>query len=122
MPVAWFTREPLTAAIGRASVDRSNYKVIAPIARAVLIVVDDIGMLPAGQAAAAEAFCRLVDATYERRSLAESSEAVLSQSPKLWPMARRTRAARAWGNDQIEEHHWEYVELRQGLYQESEDA
>ena len=37
-----------------------------------LIVVDDIGMLPAGQAAA-EAFYRLVDATYERRSLAVTS-------------------------------------------------
>ncbi|WP_275542268.1 ATP-binding protein [Brachybacterium vulturis] len=40
--------------------------------RADLIVVDDIGMLPAGQAAA-EAFYRLVDATYERRSLAVNS-------------------------------------------------
>lgn len=50
MPVAWFTREPLTAAIGRASVDRSINKVIARITRAVLIVVDDIGILPTGQA------------------------------------------------------------------------
>ena len=34
--------------------------------------VDDIGMLPSGQSAA-EAFYRLVDATYERRSLAVTS-------------------------------------------------
>jgi DNA replication protein DnaC len=37
-----------------------------------LIVVDDIGMLPAGQAAA-EALYRLVDAAYERRSVAVTS-------------------------------------------------
>jgi DNA replication protein DnaC len=34
-----------------------------------LVVVDDIGMLPAGQEAA-EAFDRVVDAAYERRSVA----------------------------------------------------
>jgi DNA replication protein DnaC len=37
-----------------------------------LIVVDDIGMLPAGQAPA-EALYRLVDAAYERRSVAVTS-------------------------------------------------
>ena len=72
MRVSWFTLESLTAAIGRASVDGSIGRVIARITRADLIVVDDIGMLPAGQAAA-EALYRLVDATYERRSLAVSS-------------------------------------------------
>jgi DNA replication protein DnaC len=35
-------------------------------------VVDDIGMLPAGQEAA-KAFYRLVDAAYERRSIAVTS-------------------------------------------------
>src|SRR5690606_22857655 len=69
MRVAWFTLESLTAALTRAAVDDSQGKVIARITRAELIVVDDIGMLPSGQAAA-EAFYRLVDATYERRSLA----------------------------------------------------
>ncbi|AWH94202.1 IS21-like element helper ATPase IstB [Dietzia psychralcaliphila] len=72
MRVAWFTLESLTTAIGRASVDGSISKTIARITRAELIVVDDIGMLPSGQAAA-EAFYRLVDATYERRSLAVTS-------------------------------------------------
>ena len=42
------------------------------MARADLIVVDDIGMLPAGQAAG-EAFYRVVDAAYERRSVAVTS-------------------------------------------------
>ncbi|MCJ8506077.1 IS21-like element helper ATPase IstB [Kocuria flava] len=72
MRVSWFTLESLTAAIGRAGVDGSIGKTIARITRAELIVVDDIGMLPSGQAAA-EAFYRLVDATYERRSLAVTS-------------------------------------------------
>ena len=62
MRVSWFTLESLTAAITRAGADNSVNKVIARITRAELIVVDDIGMLPSGQAAA-EAFYRLVDAT-----------------------------------------------------------
>lgn len=72
MRVSWFSLESLTAAIGRASVDGSIGKLIAKITRPELIIVDDIGMLPSGQAAA-EAFYRLVDATYERRSLAVTS-------------------------------------------------
>lgn len=72
MRVSWFTLESLTAAITRAGADNSVSKVIARITRAELIVVDDIGMLPSGQAAA-EAFYRLVDATYERRSLVVTS-------------------------------------------------
>ena len=42
------------------------------ICRAELIVIDDIGMLPAGQDAA-EAFYRVVDAAYEKRSVAVTS-------------------------------------------------
>ena len=72
MRVAWFTLESLTATIGRATVDGSVARTIARIARADLIVVDDIGMLPAGQAAG-EAFYRLIDAAYERRSVAVTS-------------------------------------------------
>ena len=72
MRVAWFTLESLTATVGRAAVDGTVAKTIARITRAELIVVDDIGMLPAGQAAG-EAFYRLVDAAYERRSVAVTS-------------------------------------------------
>lgn len=72
MRVAWFTLESLTTTIGRASVDGSVAKTLARITRAELIVVDDIGMLPASQAAA-EAFYRVVDAAYERRSVAVTS-------------------------------------------------
>jgi len=72
MRVSWFTLESLTATIGRASVDASVAKTIARITGAELIVIDDIGMLPAGQAAG-EAFYRIVDAAYERRSVAVTS-------------------------------------------------
>lgn len=70
--VAWFSLESLTATIGRAKVDGSTGRVVARICRSDLIVVDDIGMLPAGQEAA-EAFYRVVDAAYERRSVAVTS-------------------------------------------------
>jgi DNA replication protein DnaC len=65
MRVAWFTLVPLTATVGRAAVDGTVSKTIARIIRAELIVVDDIGMLPAGQAAG-EAFYRLIDAPWLR--------------------------------------------------------
>jgi DNA replication protein DnaC len=70
--VAWFSLESLTATIGRARVDGSVGRVVARICRSELIVIDDIGMLPAGQEAA-EAFYRVVDAAYERRSVAVTS-------------------------------------------------
>jgi DNA replication protein DnaC len=62
----------LTAAVGRAGTDGSVARTITKITRADLIVVDDIGMLPAGQAAA-EALYRVIDAAYERRSVAVTS-------------------------------------------------
>ncbi len=61
MRVAWFTLESLTAALARAAVDGTTAKTIAKITRCDLVAIDDIGMLPAGQAAA-EALYRLVDA------------------------------------------------------------
>ena len=70
--VAWFTLETLTTAIARAKADASIARTVARICRSDLICVDDIGMLPAGQDAA-EAFYRIVDAAYERRSVAVTS-------------------------------------------------
>ncbi|MEC3980860.1 IS21-like element helper ATPase IstB [Amycolatopsis sp. H20-H5] len=72
MRVSWFTLETLTAAVGKAKVDGSVARTISRICRCDLIVVDDIGMLPAGQDAA-EAFYRIIDAAYERRSIAVTS-------------------------------------------------
>lgn len=70
--VAWFTLETLTTAIGKAKADGSVARTVTRICRSDLIVVDDIGMLPAGQDAA-EAFYRITDAAYERRSVAVTS-------------------------------------------------
>jgi DNA replication protein DnaC len=70
--VAWFTLESLTVTLGRAKADASIAKTVARITRADLIVVDDVGMLPAGQDSA-EAFYRVIDAAYERRSVAVTS-------------------------------------------------
>lgn len=72
MRVAWFTLESLALTVGKAKVDASVSKVVARICRCDLIVIDDIGMLPAGHDAA-EAFYRVVDAAYERRSIAVTS-------------------------------------------------
>ncbi|WP_280116902.1 IS21-like element helper ATPase IstB [Micromonospora echinofusca] len=72
MRVVWFTLETLTQTIGKAKVDASVARTIARICGVDLIVVDDIGMLPAGQDAA-EAFYRVIDAAYERRSIAVTS-------------------------------------------------
>nr|WP_283159853.1 ATP-binding protein [Rhodococcus pyridinivorans] len=91
MRVSWFTLESLTAAIGRAAVDGSIAKTITRITRAELIVVDDIGMLPSGQAAA-EAFYRLVDAAYERRSLAMTSNLHPSGFDTIMPKTLATAA------------------------------
>jgi DNA replication protein DnaC len=72
MRVSWFTLESLTLTLGRAKVDASTNRVVARICRSELIVIDDIGQLPAGQDSA-EAFYRVVDAAYERRSVAVTS-------------------------------------------------
>ena len=87
MRVSWFTLESLTVTIGRAKVDASVGKVVARICRSELIVVDNIGLLPAGQEAA-EAFYRVVDAAYERRSVAVTSNlhpAPTRSCPRPWP-------------------------------------
>jgi len=47
--VAWFTLETLTAAIAGAKADGSVARTVDRICRSDLVVVDDIGMLPAGQ-------------------------------------------------------------------------
>ena len=46
--VSWFTLETLTATIARSRIDASTGKVVERIVRSELVVVDDIGLLPAG--------------------------------------------------------------------------
>jgi DNA replication protein DnaC len=86
MRVAWFSLETLTITVGRAKIDASVARVIARICRSDLIVVDDIGQLPVGQDAA-EAFYRLVDAAYERRSVAVTSNLHPSGFDTIMPKA-----------------------------------
>ena len=91
MRVSWFTLETLTAAIGRAVVDGSVARTVQRITRADLVVIDDIGMLPAGQAAG-EAFYRVIDAAYERRSVAVTSNLHPSGFDTIMPKTLATAA------------------------------
>ena len=70
--VAWFTLEDLGGLIRRHRADDTVSKAISKILRAELVIVDDIGLLPVA-ADAAEGLYRLVDAAYEKRSVAISS-------------------------------------------------
>lgn len=89
MRVSWFTLETLTATVGKAKVDATIARTISRICGCDLIVVDDIGMLPAG-ADAAEAFYRIVDAAYERRSIAVTSNIHPSGFDSIMPKTLAT--------------------------------
>lgn len=70
--VAWFTLETLGVLVRAHRADDSVTKAVEKILRADLVIVDDIGLLPVGPDAA-EGLYRLVDAAYEKRSIAVSS-------------------------------------------------
>lgn len=72
LSVAWFSVEDLGTIVRRHRVDDTVSKAFANLAAVSLTVIDDIGLLPIS-ADAAEGLYRLVDAAYERRSLALSS-------------------------------------------------
>ena len=72
LSVAWFSVEELGRIVRRHRVDDSVVKAFAGLATVPLTVIDDIGLLPIS-ADAAEGLYRLVDAAYEKRSLALSS-------------------------------------------------
>lgn len=87
--VAWFTLESMTATVGKAKVDGTVARAVSRICGCDLIVVDDIGMLPAGQDAA-EAFYRVIDAAYERRSIAVTSNIHPSGFDSIMPKTLAT--------------------------------
>jgi DNA replication protein DnaC len=70
--VSWFSLEHLGALIRRHGVDDTTTRAIRKIMRADVIVIDDIGLLPV-TTETAEALYRVVDAAYENRSIALSS-------------------------------------------------
>ncbi len=82
--VAWFTLESLGILVRRHRADDSVTRAITRILRADLVAVDDIGLLPVS-ADAAEGLYRLVDAAYEKRSIALSSNLHPSGFDEIMP-------------------------------------
>jgi DNA replication protein DnaC len=89
LKVAWFSLEELGVLVRRHRADDSVTKAVQAILRARLIVVDDIGLLPVSPDAA-EGFFRLVDAAYEKRSVAVSSNVHPAGFDELMPKTLAT--------------------------------
>lgn len=89
LKVAWFTLEDLGVLLRRHRGDDTVTKAIARILRADLVIVDDIGLL-AVAADAAEGLYRLLDAAYEKRSVAISSNLHPSGFDELMPKTLAT--------------------------------
>jgi len=87
--VAWFTLEDLGVLLRRHRADDTVSKAIARVLRADLVVVDDIGLLAVAQDAA-EGLYRLVDAAYEKRSVAISSNLHPAAFDELMPKTLAT--------------------------------
>ena len=89
MPVAWFTLEQIGVLVRAHRSDDSLGKAIAKIVRAELVVIDDVGLLPVGTDAA-EGLYRIVEAAYERKSVAISSNLHPSGFDELMPKTLAT--------------------------------
>jgi DNA replication protein DnaC len=70
--VAWHTLESLAVLLRRHRADDTVAKAISKLIHADLIIIDDVGLLPVATDAA-EALFRVVDAAYEKRSIALTS-------------------------------------------------
>lgn len=89
LKVAWFTLEQLGVLVNRHRADDSVSKAISRVLRADVVMVDDVGLLPVAQDAA-EGLYRLVDAAYEKRSIAISSNLHPSAFDELMPKTLAT--------------------------------
>jgi len=87
--VAWLRLEDLGALLRRHRADDTVAKAITRLLKAELVVVDDIGLLPVATDAA-EGLYRLVDAAYEKRSIALSSNLHPSGFDELMPKTLAT--------------------------------
>jgi DNA replication protein DnaC len=87
--VAWHTLETLAVLFRRHRADDSINKAINKLIRADLILIDDVGLLPVS-ADAADALFRVVDAAYEKRSIAISSNIHPSGFDELMPKTLAT--------------------------------
>ncbi|WP_375432474.1 ATP-binding protein [uncultured Friedmanniella sp.] len=83
--VAWFTLEHLGVLVRAHRTDDT----VARILRADLIIIDDIGLLPVAHDAA-EGLYRIVDAAYEKRSIALSSNLHPAGFDELMPKTLAT--------------------------------
>ena len=70
--VSWFSLEDLGTLVRRHGADDTTARAIKRIMRADVIVIDDIGLLPVATDTA-EALYRVIDAAYENRAVALSS-------------------------------------------------
>ncbi|MDO3397942.1 IS21-like element helper ATPase IstB [Nocardioides sp. SOB44] len=89
LKVAWFTLEDRGVLQRRHRADDTASKAIARILRVDLVIVDDIGLLPVATGAA-EGLYRLVDAAYEKRSVAISSNLRPAGFDELMPKTLAT--------------------------------
>ncbi len=87
--VAWFTFEHLGVLVRAHRTDDTVTKAVARILRADLVVIDDIGLPPVSHDAA-EGLYRIVDAAYEKRSIAHSSNLHPSGFDELMPKTLAT--------------------------------
>jgi DNA replication protein DnaC len=82
--VTWHTLETLAVLVRRHRVDDTINKAISKLIRSDLILIDDVGLLPVSTDAA-EAMFRVIDAAYEKRSIAISSNIHPSGFDELMP-------------------------------------
>lgn len=87
--VAWTTLEAVGELVRRHRIDDTVNRAVARLSRHDLVVVDDIGLLPVRQEAA-EGLYRIVDAVYEKRSIAVSSNLHPSGFDQIMPKALAT--------------------------------
>jgi DNA replication protein DnaC len=87
--VSWHTLDSLAQLFRRHRADDSINKAITKLIRSDLILIDDVGLLPVS-ADAADALFRVVDAAYEKRSIAISSNIHPSGFDELMPKTMAT--------------------------------
>jgi DNA replication protein DnaC len=87
--VSWHTPETLAQLVHRHRADDSVNKAVSKLIRSDLILIDDVGLLPISSDAA-EALFRVVDAAYEKRSIALSSNIHPSGFDELMPKTLAT--------------------------------
>lgn len=89
MRVIWNTLETLGDELNKAKLDGTVTRTIAKICRADIVVIDDIGVLPV-EPIQAEAFYRILDTAYERRSIILTSNTHPSGFDSIMPKTLAT--------------------------------